>query len=62
LRGGADPSAELREAAPRPAHYHPTSGADQGDGQMMRLIIELALILIVILAFVVIYIDRKESK
>jgi hypothetical protein len=29
---------------------------------MMRLIIELALILIVILAFVVIYIDRKESK
>ena len=29
---------------------------------MIRLIIELALILIVILAFVVIYIDRKESK
>jgi Tfp pilus assembly protein PilW len=29
---------------------------------MMRLIIELALVLIVILAFVVIYIDRKESK
>lgn len=29
---------------------------------MMRLIIELALVLIIILAFVVIYIDRKESK
>ena len=29
---------------------------------MMRLIIELALVLIVILAFVVIYIDRKEIK
>lgn len=29
---------------------------------MIRLIIELALVLIVILAFVVIYIDRKESK
>lgn len=29
---------------------------------MIRLIIELALILIVILAFVVIYINRKESK
>jgi hypothetical protein len=62
LRGGADPSAELRKAAPRPSHHHPPSGADQGDGQMMRLIIELALVLIVILAFVVIYIDRKESK
>ena len=29
---------------------------------MIRLIIELALVLIVILAFVVIYIDRKEIK
>jgi len=29
---------------------------------MIRLIIELALVLIVILAFVVIYVDRKESK
>ena len=29
---------------------------------MIRLIIELALVLIVIIAFVVIYIDRKESK
>ena len=29
---------------------------------MMRLIIELALILIIVLAFVVIYIDRKEPK
>ena len=29
---------------------------------MIRLIIELALVLIVILAFVVIYINRKESK
>ena len=29
---------------------------------MIRLIIELALVLSVILAFVVIYIDRKESK
>ena len=29
---------------------------------MMRLIIELALILVVILAFIVIYFDRKEPK
>ena len=29
---------------------------------MIRLIIELALVLIVILAFVVIYVDRKEIK
>lgn len=29
---------------------------------MMRLIIELALILIIVLAFVVIYVDRKEPK
>ncbi len=29
---------------------------------MMRVIIELALILTVILAFVVIYVDRKEPK
>ena len=29
---------------------------------MMRLIIELALILIIVLAFVIIYVDRKEPK
>jgi hypothetical protein len=29
---------------------------------MMRLIIELALILIIVIAFVVIYVDRKEPK
>ena len=62
VRDGLNPSPKLRKAAPRPAHDHAPSGADKGDGQMMRLIIELALILIIVLAFVVIYIDRKEPK